>query len=152
MLRAPGGAPQLTLYSTNTSQVTCPVPGSDYITENVGLASAQLVRQTSLKLPINLIPTGNERQIHHPPIKTSFQRRRPSPPPSLFPRQLPAMLSRQALRSVRAAAPQRVLAVRTTPVRSFAAAASAEVHVPKAVFGLDGTYATALVWTMPFAF
>jgi len=55
------------------------------------------------------------------------------------------MFSRQALRSVRAAAPQRAVALRTTtPVRSFAAAASADVQPPKAVFGLDGTYATAL--------
>ncbi|CAH0001604.1 unnamed protein product [Clonostachys byssicola] len=54
------------------------------------------------------------------------------------------MFSRQALRSVRAAAPQRALALRSTPVRSFAAAASADVKPPKAVFGLDGTYATAL--------
>ncbi|KAL6855213.1 ATP synthase F0 subcomplex subunit OSCP atp5 [Amphichorda felina] len=52
------------------------------------------------------------------------------------------MFSRQALRSVRAAAPQRVLALRTTSVRSFAAAA--EVQPPVAVFGVDGTYATAL--------
>jgi len=55
------------------------------------------------------------------------------------------MFSRQALRSVRAAAPQRALAIRTTPVRSFAAAASADATQPPiAVFGLDGTYATAL--------
>ena len=54
------------------------------------------------------------------------------------------MFSRQVLRSVRAAAPQRALALRTTPVRSFAAAA-AEVQPPVAVFGVDGTYATALV-------
>ncbi|KFH48655.1 ATP synthase subunit-like protein [Hapsidospora chrysogenum ATCC 11550] len=56
------------------------------------------------------------------------------------------MFSRQAIRSVRAAAPQRVLAMRATtaPVRSFAAAANAEVQPPVAVFGVDGTYATAL--------
>ena len=53
------------------------------------------------------------------------------------------MFSRQALRSVRAAAPQRALALRTASVRSFAAAA--EVQPPVAVFGVDGTYATALV-------
>jgi len=54
------------------------------------------------------------------------------------------MLSRQALlRSVRAAAPQRVAGIQT---RSYAAAAAIEnVKAPVAVFGLDGTYATALV-------
>jgi F-type H+-transporting ATPase subunit O len=54
------------------------------------------------------------------------------------------MFSRQVLRSVRAAAPQRAFALRAAPVRSFAAAASAEVKPPVAVFGVDGTYATAL--------
>ncbi|KAI1418242.1 putative oligomycin sensitivity conferring protein [Hypoxylon sp. FL1857] len=53
------------------------------------------------------------------------------------------MLSRQAIRSIRAAAPQRTLA--RAPVRSFAAAAAPqEVKPPVAVYGLDGTYATAL--------
>ncbi|KAI6092821.1 putative oligomycin sensitivity conferring protein [Hypoxylon rubiginosum] len=53
------------------------------------------------------------------------------------------MLSRQAIRSIRAAAPKRTLA--RTPVRSFAAAAPAQdVKPPVAVYGLDGTYATAL--------
>lgn len=56
------------------------------------------------------------------------------------------MFSRHVLRSVRAAAPQRALALRAAPVRSFAAAASEEsARPPVAVFGLDGTYATALV-------
>lgn len=56
------------------------------------------------------------------------------------------MLSRQAIRSIRAAAPQRTLA--RAPVRSYAAAAAPStqaVKPPVAVFGLDGTYATALV-------
>ncbi|KAI0900933.1 OSCP-domain-containing protein [Annulohypoxylon nitens] len=55
------------------------------------------------------------------------------------------MLSRQAIRSIRAAAPQRTLA--RAPVRSYAAAAAPStqaVKPPVAVFGLDGTYATAL--------
>ncbi|KAI1173164.1 ATP synthase delta subunit-domain-containing protein [Nemania sp. FL0916] len=54
------------------------------------------------------------------------------------------MLSRQALRSLRAAAPQRTFA--QSSVRSFAAAASPaqDVKAPVAVYGLDGTYATAL--------
>lgn len=55
------------------------------------------------------------------------------------------MFSRQALRSVRAAAPVRVPAMRAMPARSFAAAANADAQPPVAVFGLDGTYATALV-------
>ncbi|KAG9257443.1 ATP synthase delta subunit-domain-containing protein [Emericellopsis atlantica] len=54
------------------------------------------------------------------------------------------MFSRQAIRSVRAAAPQRALAVRSTPVRSFAAAAANDGKPPVSVFGLDGTYASAL--------
>ncbi|KAM0440743.1 hypothetical protein ACHAPT_000044 [Fusarium lateritium] len=55
------------------------------------------------------------------------------------------MFSRQVLRSVRAAAPQRAVALRAAvPVRSFAAAATSEVKPPVSVFGVDGTYATAL--------
>lgn len=57
------------------------------------------------------------------------------------------MFSRQIVRSVRAAAPQRAFAIRaTTPVRTYAAAANAaaDAQPPVAVFGLDGTYATAL--------
>ncbi|KAI1130339.1 ATP synthase delta subunit-domain-containing protein [Nemania abortiva] len=52
------------------------------------------------------------------------------------------MLSRQALRSLRAAAPQRALS--RSAVRSYAAAAPQEVKPPISVYGLDGTYATAL--------
>ncbi|RYP19753.1 hypothetical protein DL765_003176 [Monosporascus sp. GIB2] len=56
------------------------------------------------------------------------------------------MLSRQAIRSIRAAAPARTIA--RTPVRSYAAAAAAnatqDVKPPVAVYGVDGTYATAL--------
>ena len=54
------------------------------------------------------------------------------------------MLSRQALlRSVRAAAAQRAAVSQT---RAYAAAAASEkVKPPVALFGLDGTYATALV-------
>ncbi|KAF5255587.1 hypothetical protein FOXYS1_13986, partial [Fusarium oxysporum] len=54
------------------------------------------------------------------------------------------MFSRQVLRAARVAAPQRALALRAAPVRSFAAAASTEVKPPISVFGVDGTYATAL--------
>lgn len=71
----------------------------------------------------------------------------PSPPQS--PVTKAAMLSRQVFRSARAAAPQRAL-LRATPARSYAAAAAAsEVQVPVAVFGVDGTYATALVRPSP---
>ncbi|KAI1855169.1 hypothetical protein JX265_006689 [Neoarthrinium moseri] len=52
------------------------------------------------------------------------------------------MLSRQAFRAVRAAAPQRTFA--RSAVRSYAAAAQQDVKPPIAVYGLDGTYATAL--------
>ena len=58
------------------------------------------------------------------------------------------MFSRQALlRSARSAAPQRALLGQT---RTFAAPASSEkVKPPVALFGLDGTYATALVRPTP---
>lgn len=57
------------------------------------------------------------------------------------------MFSRQALlRSARAAAPQRAL---LGQARSFAAASSEKVKPPVALFGLDGTYATALVRACP---
>ncbi|KAI0809357.1 ATP synthase delta subunit-domain-containing protein [Xylaria sp. FL0064] len=52
------------------------------------------------------------------------------------------MLSRQAVRSLRAAAPQRTFA--RSSVRSYAAAATQDVKPPISVYGLDGTYATAL--------
>ncbi|KFA66144.1 hypothetical protein S40285_03388 [Stachybotrys chlorohalonatus IBT 40285] len=52
------------------------------------------------------------------------------------------MFSRQAVRCVRAAAP---LAGRAAPVRGYAAAAaSSDIKPPVAVYGVDGTYATAL--------
>lgn len=95
-----------------------------------------------LKLPINLILAGTSDKYTKSSNPIVLR------PPPLFPfpsRQLTAMLSRQVLRSVRAAAPQRAFAVRTTPVRNYAAAAAADVQVPKAVYGVDGTYATALV-------
>lgn len=62
------------------------------------------------------------------------------------------MLSRQAIRSIRAAAPARTVA--RAPARSYAAAAPSasasasanqDVKPPVAVYGIDGTYATALV-------
>ncbi|KAH6645810.1 ATP synthase delta subunit-domain-containing protein [Truncatella angustata] len=53
------------------------------------------------------------------------------------------MLSRTAFRAARAAAPQRTIA--RAAVRNYAAAAATqEVKAPVAVYGLDGTYATAL--------
>ncbi|KAI0013279.1 OSCP-domain-containing protein [Xylariaceae sp. FL0662B] len=62
------------------------------------------------------------------------------------------MLHRQAIRSIRATAPQRSLAsVARIPRRSYAAVGASTstpsteyVKPPIAVFGLDGTYATAL--------
>ncbi|RYO94217.1 hypothetical protein DL764_007875 [Monosporascus ibericus] len=57
------------------------------------------------------------------------------------------MLSRQAIRSIRAAAPARTFARAPAPVRSYAAAAAnatQDVKPPVAVYGVDGTYATAL--------
>jgi F-type H+-transporting ATPase subunit O len=60
------------------------------------------------------------------------------------------MFSRQALlRSARAAAPQRAILGQT---RAFAAAAPSSterVQPPVALFGIDGTYATALVRPPP---
>lgn len=58
------------------------------------------------------------------------------------------MFSRQVLRSARAAAPQRAITLRAAPVRSFAAAAN-EGQPPVTVFGVDGTYASALVRARP---
>ncbi|KAI0163180.1 ATP synthase delta subunit-domain-containing protein [Pestalotiopsis sp. NC0098] len=52
------------------------------------------------------------------------------------------MLSRSAFRAVRAAAPQRTVA--RAAVRSYAAAATQDGKPPIAVYGLDGTYASAL--------
>lgn len=52
------------------------------------------------------------------------------------------MFSRQVLRAARVAAPQRFVAA---PVRTFAAAAAADGKPPVQVFGVDGTYASALV-------
>lgn len=83
---------------------------------------------------------AGRREPHHQrkPISTKAGLSPPSAAPSTI-----AMLSRQVFRSLRAAAPQRAFAA--VPARTFAAAASADVKAPIAVFGLDGTYATALV-------
>ena len=61
------------------------------------------------------------------------------------------MFSRQAIRSVRAVAPQRALAFQAMPARTYAAAAAAEAQPPVAVFGIDGTYASALVRCRPIS-
>ena len=83
---------------------------------------------------------------------SSFTRCIPSPPPSLqthhpSPNTTANMLaSRVAARSARAVAP-RFQAVST---RGFAEAAKVDAKPPVAVYGVDGTYATALVrnrWT-----
>lgn len=57
------------------------------------------------------------------------------------------MFSRQVLRTARVAAPRRLVAA--SPVRTFAAAAANDVKPPVQVFGVDGTYATALVRLPP---
>lgn len=61
------------------------------------------------------------------------------------------MLSRQVFRSIRAVGAQRAVAVRAVPARTYAAAATSgsDGQPPISLFGLDGTYATALV--RPFA-
>ncbi len=58
-----------------------------------------------------------------------------------------AMLSRQALlRAARAAGPQRVAVASASHARFYATPSAGDtVKPPVAVFGLDGTYATALV-------
>ena len=56
--------------------------------------------------------------------------------------------SRAVLRATRAAAPQRVAvprAIASSQIRSYAAPASVDSKPPKALYGLDGTYASALV-------
>jgi hypothetical protein len=56
--------------------------------------------------------------------------------------------SRAILRATRAAAPQRIAATRaiaSSQVRSYATPAAVDSKPPKALYGLDGTYATALV-------
>ncbi|KAN0112700.1 OSCP domain containing protein [Hyaloscypha variabilis] len=55
--------------------------------------------------------------------------------------------SRAILRATRAAAPQRIAATRaiaSSQVRSYATPAAVDSKPPKALYGLDGTYATAL--------
>jgi hypothetical protein len=98
------------------------------------------------KLPTPNLASNSKLNQAASESRTSIPSTDPPPP-------IAAMLSRQALaRSVRAAAPTRALAAeslgRSTPSRFYAAAAaasSADGKPPVAVFGLDGTYATALV-------
>ncbi|CAK7197708.1 ATP synthase F0 subcomplex subunit OSCP atp5 [Sporothrix eucalyptigena] len=54
------------------------------------------------------------------------------------------MLSRQAMLAARTAATRRTTAATPALARGYAAAAAQEVKPPIALFGLDGTYATAL--------
>jgi F-type H+-transporting ATPase subunit O len=56
--------------------------------------------------------------------------------------------SRAILRATRASAPQRIAVPRviaSSQIRSYATPATADSKPPKALYGLDGTYATALV-------
>lgn len=94
-------------------------------------------------------PKESTSKNHRKASRPRTQKTAPRPPhchlprPSILP---PTMLSRQALlRSMRTAAPQRAILSQT---RTFAAAAPAAENVkpPVALFGVDGTYATALVW------
>lgn len=55
------------------------------------------------------------------------------------------MLSRQVLRAARSAAPQRAIASQARFYAAPAPGANENVKAPVALFGLDGTYATALV-------
>ncbi|KAF7559105.1 hypothetical protein G7046_g5052 [Stylonectria norvegica] len=88
--------------------------------------------------------------IENPELRSTASRkpssrnaaRRPRFNSPLLPPAANTMFSRQVLRSARAAAP---LALRAAPARTYAAAAATEaVKAPAAVFGVDGTYATAL--------
>ncbi|TPX13183.1 uncharacterized protein E0L32_006383 [Thyridium curvatum] len=54
------------------------------------------------------------------------------------------MLSRQVLRAARSAAPQRAIASQARFYAAPASGANENVKAPVALFGLDGTYATAL--------
>lgn len=90
---------------------------------------------------IGPLPFCRRRRSSVPDQVRQLKSRRPpieDPPPTV------TMLSRQALlRSARAAAPSRAIA---SQARFYAAAAATEpVKPPVALFGLDGTYATALV-------
>jgi F-type H+-transporting ATPase subunit O len=60
--------------------------------------------------------------------------------------------SRAILRATRAAAPQRAAIPRviaSSQIRSYAAPAAADSKPPIALYGLDGTYASALVLLPP---
>jgi hypothetical protein len=90
-------------------------------------------------------------QLDFPPLPSNlnFGRPRSSHLPSATPIDHLIMLSSRAvLRATRAAAPQRIAvprAIARTQTRSYATPAAADSKPPKALYGLDGTYATALV-------
>jgi hypothetical protein len=83
------------------------------------------------------------------PSNLNFGRPRSSHLPSATPIDHLIMLSSRAiLRATRAVAPQRIAvprAITRTQIRFYAAPAAADSKPPKALYGLDGTYATALV-------
>ena len=111
------------------AHANCPVPP----------ATSCLLPEATTKLPSQTDPisenTGGS-SLHDIRGPSSH----PVPPVTMF--------SRQALlRSARTVAPQRAFLGQT---RAFAApAASQRVQAPVALFGLDGTYATALVRALP---
>lgn len=96
-------------------------------------------------------PHHENRQLHERRHHQPSNSRPLNIPLSLPPlrKEILAMFSRQVLRAARVAAPQRAVTLRAAPVRSFAAATAADSQPPIAVFGLDGTYASALVCTNP---
>ena len=100
---------------------------------------------------VNISASGSRSDL--PSIQTPFLKSGSSGSqtfevPITAPNPTVTMFSRQAvLRTARAAAPQRTIA---SQIRTFAAPASSEkVKAPIALFGLDGTYATALVIRLP---
>ncbi|PKS09760.1 hypothetical protein jhhlp_004381 [Lomentospora prolificans] len=103
-----------------------------------------IFRTTNRRKPLNL--TQSKRTPQSRPPTAVFHPSTPEPSPFSKPpspdEKSAAMFTRQALiRSVRAATAQRV----PMQARTYAAAAATEnVRAPVAVFGLDGTYATAL--------
>lgn len=57
--------------------------------------------------------------------------------------------SRAILRATQATAPRRIPAVAASQIRSYATPAQGDSKPPKALYGLDGTYASALVRSLP---
>lgn len=99
------------------------------------------LHKTAILVPEESAPFCRRRRSSVPDQVRQLKSRRP---PIHDPSPTVTMFSRQALlRSARAAAPSRAIA---SQARFYAAPAATEtVKAPVALFGLDGTYATALV-------